>query len=236
MDAADGVSGHVGGISHHRTCRGTGTPSDVSSGEVTLELHCVTAVVWRGRGWGATSFTASSPATLNFATLCVSEVWSPAWASFTPTPVPPLSPAPTREDSSSGCSGRGLVCLGGLECRAGWLGNPPEMTGEDGEGAGLCLAGCWRHWGRALGRGVDGFPSPGVGGLVVWSVRWWVAICSSSWIPVHNLRTENSWNHTSATRAVGGQTQISYSLWWTCCAASWRSLELSSASFRMRSS
>lgn len=49
-DAADGVRGHVGGVSHHRTCRGAGTPSDVSSGEVTLEPHCVTAVVWRGGG------------------------------------------------------------------------------------------------------------------------------------------------------------------------------------------
>lgn len=53
----------------------------------------------------------------------------------------------------------------------------------------------------------------GEGGLVVWSGRWWVTICSSSWFPLHNLRKEDSWNHTSAIPAVGDQIQISYSLW-----------------------
>lgn len=67
--------------------------------------------------------------------------------------------------------------------------------------------------GQDAGEGGGWVSQPGGGGLVVWSVRWWVAICSSSWFPLHSLRKENSWNRTSATRAVGGQTQLSYSLW-----------------------
>lgn len=98
-DAADGVSGHVGGISHRRTCRGTGTPSDVSS-EVTLELHCVTAVVWRGGGWGATSPMASSPATLNFPTLCLRGVVSCVGLLYSNPQPHPCPRPPTREDSS----------------------------------------------------------------------------------------------------------------------------------------
>ena len=49
-DAADGVRGHVGGVSHHRTCRGAGTPSDVSSGEVTLEPLCDSCGAGAGTG------------------------------------------------------------------------------------------------------------------------------------------------------------------------------------------
>lgn len=46
------------------------------------------------------------------------------------------------------------------------------MTGEDGEGRGSCLAGCWRHRGRALGKGGGWVSQPGGGGVggVVWAV------------------------------------------------------------------
>lgn len=99
-------------------------------------------------------------------------------------------------------------------------------------GAGLRLAGCWRHRSRALGVG-GGFPSL-EGGLVVWSVWRRVTICSSS---LHNLRREESWNHTSPATA---RWVARYESVTPCgehaATASWRSLELNSVSFRMRSS
>lgn len=71
------------------------------------------------------------------------------------------------------------------------------MTGEDGREqarSGWVLAAL----GQDAGEGVDGFPSLGVGaGGVVRAVVG--LICSSSWFPLHNLRKENSWTHTSAT-------------------------------------
>lgn len=74
------------------------------------------------------------------------------------------------------------------------------MTGEDGReqacvwlGAGGTGAGRW-------GRGVDGFPSLGVGGLVVWSAvvgRHLQLIL----VPLHNNLSEGEFmTHTSATQ------------------------------------
>lgn len=73
---------------------GEQAPPDVSS-EVTLELHsCDSCGVEGGGGepppHGLFSSNTKFPHTVS------PEVWSPAWASFTPTPSPTPVPAPDQ--------------------------------------------------------------------------------------------------------------------------------------------
>lgn len=90
--------GCAGGVLHHRTCRGAGTPSDVSSGEVTLEPHCLMA----GGGGGGHLLHGLFPSNTKLPhTVCLRGVVSCVGLLYPPTPISPHPPSPISLPSHS---------------------------------------------------------------------------------------------------------------------------------------